>query len=107
VDKSSQFGTDDCQIFYDFAISAYNEVMNQRLMNFENLAHHAWLKRLFLKMKSQDLDIAREFLIMNAGLSKDDFQHAVNRMYMDSAEKPKHWTEIQELLSNANSALSS
>lgn len=72
-----------------------------RLEKFESFRDHPWLKRLFLKLKQQQLIIARDFILKNDSLDKHDFEKAVNRMFLDK-EKPDRWEIILELIANCN-----
>jgi hypothetical protein len=49
--------------------------------------------------------LMHEFLMKNDSLDKGRFEHAVNRMFLDMPDdgRPKHWKEILELLTCANS----
>jgi hypothetical protein len=65
---------------------------------------HAILGKLYKRLKAEDITALNSFLKANAHLDKGSFERAVNRMFIDRP-KPKHWKEIIELLSCANSAL--
>lgn len=76
----------------------------QRLNNFNELAAHAWLGRIYKRLTKNDLDLAIGFIEQAAEIGHLEFEYAVNRMFLDKP-KPKHMAEIQELLTCANSAL--
>lgn len=76
-----------------------------RLEAFEALKNHAWLHRSFAKLKPDELELARDFLARNETLSKGEFEHVLLRMFIDKPVKPKHWTQIEELLICANSSI--
>jgi hypothetical protein len=70
---------------------------------FESLQNHPWLKKSWGKLKIAERDFARQFLNDHANLDRGQFEFKVNRMFLDQPIKPKNWTIISELLSNANS----
>ncbi len=65
---------------------------------------HPWLKKTYAKLTRLEMVQTLAFAQVHAHLSKDDFMMAVQRMFLDR-DKPKHWKEIQELLTCANSAM--
>lgn len=68
-----------------------------RLDNFLSLKDHAWLKKSYLKLSGDDLDLAKSFILENDHLDRASFEMAVNRMFLDKP-KPKSWKYILELL---------
>lgn len=65
------------------------------------------LGKLYKKLNSMELTFCYHFIQTNQGLAKGEFEFKVNRMFLDYAgEKPKHWKEILELLTCANSKVS-
>lgn len=70
---------------------------------FLSFSTHAFLHKLYAKMKANDRAIAFQFLQENAALSRADFEYKLNRFFLDKPEKPKNWAIISELLCNANS----
>jgi len=66
------------------------------------LSEHAWLGRVYKKLTEEELRLAIRFMGKNHLLSKGEFELAVNRMFLD-ASKPRHFKEILELLTCANS----
>jgi hypothetical protein len=76
-----------------------------RSITFNNLKTHPWLSKAFIKLSKQEIQIATEFIHSNQLLSKGDFEFAVNRMFLDQANKPKNYSIILELLTCCNSAL--
>ena len=72
-----------------------------RLEKFESFKTHPWLKRIYSKLRKEQLDISRDFIIKYNHLDKDDFEKAVNRMFLDK-EKPYRWEIILELIANCN-----
>lgn len=73
-----------------------------RLSNFKSLETHAWLSRVYSRLTAAELKMALEFIEKRDNLSGDDFEAAINRMFID-IKKPKHANEILELLACANS----
>lgn len=79
--------------------------MDKRELYFINSKDHAWLSRVYKKLKSADIEVALTFIRNNSQLNKSDFELKINRMFIDSATRPKNYKEISELLSCANSSL--
>lgn len=73
-----------------------------RLKKFQSFESHGWLCRLYKRLKPADIRLAEEFIAAKDHLDKDEFEMAVNRMFMDCENKPAKWTLIIELLANAN-----
>lgn len=71
---------------------------------FKTYKSHAWFKKLFKKLHKEEVKLCLFFLQSNAGLSKGDFERAVNRLFLDNKDKPTNWPIISELLTCANSA---
>lgn len=69
---------------------------------FQELKAHPWHKRTFAKLSSEELGLCLSFLEENAALPREEFEKAVNRMFLDSVVKPKRWTMVLELLSLSN-----
>lgn len=76
-----------------------------RLTLFNKLQKHPWLHKVWARLKPADLEIARNFLQANAGMDKNQFAVAAERMFCNMATPPKRQHEIVELLICANSAL--
>lgn len=76
-----------------------------RAEKFRALAAHGWLKSVFKKLTAEERQIAEDFIRENDALDKGAFELRINRMFLDRLEKPKHWKEILELLTCANSAV--
>lgn len=76
--------------------------MNKRLENFYYLKLHPMLGRRFRKLSPDQVSECEAFIICNAPLNNDDFEKAVNRMFLDVV-KPKNYKDMLELLSCANS----
>lgn len=75
-----------------------------RLTLFNNLKHHPWSGRVYKRLNANELELALGFIESNENLDKGSFEYAVNRMFLDK-DKPKHFKEILELLTCANSQL--
>lgn len=69
--------------------------------SFIGLAAHPWHNKLFLKLSSKEVAHCLKFVDDNADC--DNFDQAVQRMFLDCPDKPKHWKEIMELLTCAYS----
>ncbi len=77
----------------------------KRKFAFRNFENHAWLKKPFSRLNKAELDMALSFIDSNDHLDKGSFEYAINRMFLDNPDKPKHFKEILELLTCANSSL--
>jgi hypothetical protein len=75
---------------------------NTRLAKFESFASHPWLRKSWARLRAEEREIARTFLVENASLDRAAFERRLNRMFLDQPTKPKHFTTILELLTNAN-----
>ena len=73
-----------------------------RLEEFEALADHPWLGRIFKRLTQSDLRLAREFILCHEDKSVGEFELLMNRMFLDQKEKTKNYRIIQELLSCSN-----
>lgn len=72
-----------------------------RLNKFRSFIDHPWLKKSYKKLNVEELQIAENFITKNATTKKDEFELAVNRMFLNQS-KTKHWSIIVELLSCCN-----
>jgi hypothetical protein len=75
-------------------------VMQARLAAFRAYESHPWLRKVFAKLTKDERELCERFLVERKLLSKDKLIYDVNRMFLDR-EKPKHWTHVMELLTNA------
>lgn len=78
--------------------------MSQRLEKFHSFSKHAWLQKVYARLKKSDLSLVEGFILEHDHLDKEKFELAVNRMFLEK-EKPKNWTLVLELLSNSNSGV--
>lgn len=78
--------------------------MSKRLEAFLKYEKHPFLHKAFKRLRPEDLALATSFIEENDGLSKGDFELAVNRIFVDAKERPKHFGIILELLSCSNSS---
>jgi hypothetical protein len=67
----------------------------QKLLSYET---HAWYSRIYKKLKPDEVKAMIAFLKAHDHLETGPFEMAVQRMYLDKPNKPKHWVEINELL---------
>lgn len=72
-----------------------------RLEKFQSYKTNAWYSRIFKRLSAADIAFAESWITTNDHLDRNDFESAVNRMFIDK-QKPKHWTSIQELIAGAN-----
>ncbi len=73
-----------------------------RMEAFLSLEEHAWLGRIFKRLSKSELQIAKDFIQSHESTPQQEFEFAVNRMFLGKADKPKNYTMILELLSCAN-----
>ena len=76
--------------------------MNKRMENFLSLEKHPMLGRRFRKLSPDQVNECKAFIVCNNSLNNDDFEKAVNRMFLDVA-KPRNYKDMLELLSCSNS----
>lgn len=69
-----------------------------RLDRFLKLKTHPYLKKVFAKLKKEELDICLQFLKETESLNKNDFAFKTVRMFLGNENKPKNWSVIEELL---------
>lgn len=78
------------------------EPMTRRAL-FAALATDAFYARLYERLSKKDVEWCFSFLDDNAATDAGAFEFAVNRLWLDSPEKPKRYRDIIELLLAANS----
>lgn len=78
--------------------------MSERLKHFEEFKMHPWLTKVYTRLSIQELELARSFIAQHDQLGKGDFEYKINRMFLHDDTKPKHFKEILELLTCANSS---
>ncbi len=66
---------------------------------------HAWFNKVYSKLSQAELLECLAFIKEHDSLNKGDFEHKVNRMFLNTADKPKNWSRMLELLTCANSSL--
>lgn len=72
-----------------------------RLEKFDSFKNHPMLSREYNKLTKANIALCEAFLIETAALDNSSYVLRVNRMFVDSAEKPRHWIAINELLLSA------
>lgn len=70
---------------------------------FDSYAQHAWLARCYKKLTAAERAWVREFLAANGSKDRDALALQINRLFIDSASRPKHHAEMVELLICTNS----
>lgn len=72
----------------------YNELM--RIDKFNNLGF--WQKKLLKKLKKDEIEFCKKFLISNENLSNNDFAFKVNRLFIDEKNPPKNRHIMVEII---------
>lgn len=67
-----------------------------RVNKFENLG--IWQKKLLKKLKKDEIEFCRKFLIENESLDRNEFAKKVNRLFIDEKNPPKNRHIIAELI---------
>lgn len=88
-------------IFVIDIITLYNSVMSKRSMKFASLIEHAFYSRLCARLTEGERALIQEFIHNNDLLDKNEFESAINRLFIDKV-KPKNWAVILEALSVVN-----
>lgn len=70
---------------------------NRRLEHFEKLKSHGWYSKLFKKLNANEIAFCESFLKKHDQMSANEFEMAVNRLFLEG-EKPKRHLEMNELL---------
>lgn len=76
--------------------------MGRREMALRGLETHPWFCRVYKRLGASDLEAMIAWAREREALSAEEWEKAVNRMYMDR-ERPRRWKEIMELLTVAGS----
>lgn len=74
-----------------------------RVQALTQIPSHPWLSRVWARLTQAERAEVLDFVVHAGHLDRSAFEMAVNRMHLDVTDKPKHWKEIQEVLSCANS----
>jgi len=68
-----------------------------RVERFKKLWSHSYYKNSVAKLSMEDIQEVMDFIEKNQTKDRNDFVHAVNRMFIGK-DKPKKWTLISEIL---------
>lgn len=71
---------------------------------FHSFIEHPIYVKMFNKLSTSEYEECLSFLKENEKLSKSEFTMKVNRWYLDSAKRPKHYSEMWGLMSNVAAA---
>lgn len=75
-----------------------------RVLALREIPDHAWLGRLWKRLKNEDMDLIIRFVEDRCQQDFATFEMGVNRMFLDLGDaKPKRWKEISEILCCVNS----
>ncbi len=80
--------------------------VNPRLEAFRSFAQdqHSPTGKCYQRLTADEIQIAEAILDLHVRLDHGQFELAINRLWLDQKEKPKHDGEIVELLCAANCA---
>ena len=73
-----------------------------RKENYLKLYSHAWYHKLASRLNAQEEQECLQFIEANKNLNKSDFEHTLNRFFVDRKDKPKNWKIMLELLCCSN-----
>ncbi len=80
--------------------------MTKRIKNlhaFSNQMRWHPIGKLLKRMTTEERIACLDFIIENDTLSKDDFAFKANRWFLDNPNKPKHYTEMVDVVTQCNS----
>jgi len=73
-----------------------------RLEKFNSFKTHPMHKKIFKSMSKTEIDLCEKFILLHDDLNFHNYAHTANRWYMDSKEKPTHWTDMWAMVFQAN-----
>lgn len=88
----------------EFSTVLYRLSMDARRLAFDAYANHPWHHKAFKRLTAAEIALAHAFIEQHAHLGRGAFELAVNRMFIDKPDKPKHFTIILDMLTCANIA---
>lgn len=66
------------------------------------LKNNPWYGSSRRQLKKNEIEIVISFIDQYSELNADDFELKINRFFLDTKDKPKRFTLIQEILSVLN-----
>lgn len=69
---------------------------------FLNLRNDIFYGKVFQKLNAEEISFCRIFIDISKDLDFNQRAHAINRVFLDMENKPKHWSDMCELLDIAN-----
>ena len=58
-------------------------------------------KKLFEKLKKNEIQLIKDFILQNESIPREDFERLLNRFFLHK-NRPKNWAIILEILSDIN-----
>lgn len=71
-------------------------------LKLNELKNNPWYGSPRRQLKKNEIEIVNSFIDEYSELNSDDFELKINRYFLDTKEKPKRFTLIQEILSVLN-----
>lgn len=73
-------------------------VYEERLKKFNDLKFHAWYSKSFKKLTADEQIELLNIIKRGDGMDRDEYTIFINRYFLSVDKKPKHWTEMSDLL---------
>ena len=67
-----------------------------RIDKFNNLGF--WQQKLLKKLKKEEIEFCKNFIISNESISNDEFAFKVNRLFIDEKNPPKNRHIMAEII---------
>lgn len=80
-----------------------------RISRFDGFKSDAWFKRVYARLKPNEVEFCRRFIRQHNDLDQNEFEKAVNRCFLDKPlmrENYRNWKCILELLAASNTGFS-
>ncbi len=78
------------------------KLVTERTGRFSTLMRHPILGRIAARLTKEEHHECLQFILDHGEMAHLDFEHEINRMFIDRPQKPRHWTEMSELLMASN-----
>lgn len=76
--------------------------MKSRLEKFTEYINHIEKHPIMRKLSLHEISQCMKFMVDTADLSRDDFAHKLNRLFLDCPEKPKNWVIMDDMMTRCN-----